>query len=339
MRHLPAPPAAPARMPLPRPFRDPHAAIALAVALVLVAAVVIGVDRFVGWRTVAATARDIVPAAWASFGALLAVSYSARALRLWRLLRDLHPGARLARAAPVFFVHNALVTLLPARLGEAAMPLLARRWVGVDWAGTIGALAWWRLSDLAIVAALALALLASGAHVLAPLFALALAACVLPFLVFALRAPLARRLRSAASPGRARRLLARVVAGMPARWGALAADLTLGLIAWSSKLAGFALLIRAALAAGPLATPPLTLLAAAAVAGDTAGALPLPTLGGVGPFEAGIVLGLTALGVDGSRALAIGVLLHGALLATIVGAGAIALGAGLAMERRSASSP
>jgi uncharacterized membrane protein YbhN (UPF0104 family) len=154
--------------------------------------------------------------------------------------------------------------------------------------------------------------------------------------VFALRTPLARRLARAAEPGRVRRLLVRVVAGMPARWGALAADLALALTSWSSKLAAFALLIRAALAAAGVASPSLALLAAAAVAGDTAGALPLPTLGGVGPFEAGIVLGLTALGIDGARALAIGVLLHGALLATIVGTGAIALAVGLVLERRAA---
>jgi len=321
-------------MPLPRPLRDRHAAVALAVALVLLVAVVLGVARFVGWHTVAQTARDIPAPAWAGFGLFLALSYSARALRLWRLLRDLHPGARLARAAPVFFVHNAMATLLPARLGEAAMPLLSRRWVGVDWAGTIGALAWWRLSDLAIVAALALALLAAGAQVLAPLFALALAACCLPFVVFALRTPLARRLQGGGPTGRLRRLLARVVAGMPARWSALAADLTLAVVSWSSKLAAFALVIHAALAAGGAVVPPWPLLAAAAVAGDTAGAMPLPTIGGVGPFEAGIVLGLTALGIDAAPALAIGVLLHGALLATIIGTGAIALAVGLVMERR-----
>ena len=62
MRHLPTPPAS-ARMPLPRPLRDRHAAVALAVAVVLVVAVVLGVERFVGWGTVAETARDIAPAA------------------------------------------------------------------------------------------------------------------------------------------------------------------------------------------------------------------------------------------------------------------------------------
>ena len=323
-------------MPTFRPLRDPHAAIALGVALALLVAVIFGVQHFVGWATVGRTAREVSVAAWLGFGVLLAGSYAARATRLWRLLHDLDARARLARAAPVFFVHNALATLLPARLGEAAMPLLARRWVGVDWAGTIGALAWWRLSDLAIVAALALAFLAAGATVLAPLFALALAACCLPFVVFALRRTLLRYVERPfpAGPGRARRLLARVLGGMPARGGALAADLALAFTSWSSKLAAFALLIHGALAPSAGVLPPAPLLAAAALAGDTAGALPLPTLGGVGPFEAGLVLGLGALGVDASRALAIGVLLHGAVLTSIVTTGAIALGVGVLLERR-----
>jgi len=322
-------------MTLPRALRDRHAIVALGLALAVALAVGWGVQRFVGWGTVWTTAGEIGAGTWEAFVALLAVSYGARAVRLWRLLHDLDPRVRLARAAPVFFVHNALATFLPARLGEAAMPLLARRWLGIDWAATVGALAWWRLSDLAIVAALALALLAAGASVLAPLFALAVAACALPFAVFWLRTPLLRRVRGTddVPPGRARRLLARVLSGMPARIPALAADLALALTSWSAKLAGSAALIHGALSVHSAAVPPAALLAAAALAGDTAGALPMPTLAGVGPFEAGIVVGLTALGVDAAAALGIGVLLHGALLASIAATGAVALAVGLFNER------
>ena len=322
-------------MPLPGPLRDRHALAALGIAVAMVIAVAWGVDRFVGWSSVWATAREIHGTTWLGFAVLLATSYTARAVRLWRLLHDLDPRVRLTRAAPVFFVHNALATFLPARLGEAAMPLLARRWVGADWAATIGALAWWRLSDLAIVSALALALLAAGASVLAPLFALAPVACALPFVVFVLRTPLLRRVSAAegGASGRPRRLLARVLSGMPAHAGALAADLGLALTSWSAKIAAFALLIHGALVNGATQVPPAPLLAAAALAGDTAGALPMPTLGGVGPFEAGLVFGLTTLGIDAARALAIGVLLHGALLASIAATGVAALGAGLLLER------
>jgi uncharacterized membrane protein YbhN (UPF0104 family) len=324
----------------PRPFwralPDRHAAVALVLALLLVAAVAYGVHRFAGWATVAAMAARIASTAWLAFAAWLALSYLARVVRLWRLLHDIDPAVRPARAAATFFVHNGLATFLPARLGEAGMPLLARRWLGMDWAATVGVLAWWRVSDLAVVSALALALLAAGARVLAPLYAFAFAACAAPVLVFVLRAPLAARLARARWRGAA--IAARVIEGMPRRTGAFAADLALALLAWSAKLVAFTSLLAGGLAlpgvAGPIAAPPWPLVAAAALGADVAGALPLPTLGGVGPFEAGIVLGLTALGIDGAAALALAVTLHGAVLASIVAGALLALGLGASLARR-----
>lgn len=328
-------------MPIPRALRDRHAWLALGVAAALLVAVVWGVQRFVGWRTVAATAAEVAAPVWAGFAVLLAVSYLARAVRLWRLLHDVDPRLRVTRAAPVFLVHNALASFLPARLGEATMPLLARRWLDLDWAATVGALAWWRTSDLAVMAALALALIASGATVLAPLYALALGACAVPIIVVALRGALLRMVdahaRRSSVPARWSVLARRVLGGMPARLRAVVADLALALLAWTSKLAAFALLIRGTLRAAAETTPPLPLLAAAGLAGDAGGALPLPTLGGVGPFEAGIVLGLGALGIDARGALAIGVMLHGALLLSIVVTGLIGFAAGAWLAHRPAS--
>ncbi len=327
MRHLLT---APARPPVYRTL------LALAVAAALAGAAMWAVDRFVGWQAMADMAQRVPAQAWGGFGLCITLSYLARVLRLWRLLHDVEPRLRVRRVAPVFFVHNALATLLPARAGEAAMPLLARRWLGMDWAATVGALAWWRLSDLAIFAGLALALLAAGATVLAPLYAAALAACGLPFAAFVLRRPL-RRAIARRAPGRALSGLAlRMLDGMPAHPHALAADLVLAACAWSAKLAAFALLLHGALgaqAAHPDPLPPWPLLAAAGLAGDASGALPLPTLGGIGPFEAGVTAGLTALAVDPRTALALGVTLHGAILATIVVTGILAFALGLQGER------
>ena len=313
-----------------------HARLATALALALLAAVLWGVHRFVGWDTVAATAATIPASTWVAFACMLGLSYAARVLRLWRLLHDIDPAVRGSRVTLTFFVHNALATLLPARLGEAGMPLLARRWLGMDWAATVGALAWWRVSDLAVVGAIALALLASGARVLAPLYALALATCALPLVVFAVRTPLMR-----AAAGRSARvagLVHRVLGGMPGRWTALVADLALALMAWLTKLVAFTLLLDAGLravgSAGPLPQP--TLVAAAALAADAAGALPLPTVGGVGPFEGGIVLGLGALGVPAAHALGLAITLHGAVLGSIVASGVLALAVALPLTRRHA---
>lgn len=174
--------------------------------------------------------------AWVAFTGLLAPSYAGRLARVFLMLREVHAAIPLSRAAAVFFVHKMVSTFVPARLGETALPLLARRWAGADWAATIGVFAWWRLGNVAVVAPL------------------------------------------------------------------------------------------------PTTAHP----AAASLAGDGAGALPLPALGGIGPFEAGAVLGLDALGIAPSLALAMAVLPSGALLASVALAGYAGLLLGVLREHERA---
>jgi uncharacterized membrane protein YbhN (UPF0104 family) len=320
----------------PLTTRGQRVAIAVGAALALVVAW--AVHRYVGWNAIVLLARSLPTSTWAAFVALISVSYAMRVVRVWRLLRDAHADALLARTVPVFFVHNGLATVLPARLGDAAMPLLARRWIGADWAAAIGALAWWRVGDAAVVAALAIALVSAGARVLAPLVAVALVACVLPFVVFALRGALADAVERRIADGRTGRWLTmtrRILHGMPRNPFALMADLALATVAWTTKIAAFTVVILGALAGRVQSSDPSrwAQFAAAALAGDVAGALPVPTIGGVGPFEAGIVLGLSTLDVATHDALAVGVLVHGALLASIAATGLAGLAAGMLLER------
>jgi len=313
--------------------------IALALGALLAITVAWGVHVVVGWNEVARLVSTLPWSTWLAFTVLIAVSYAFRVIRVWRLLRDVHAEAMLVRTIPVFFVHNALATALPARLGDAAMPVLARRWIGADWAAAIGALAWWRLGDAAVVAALAIVLIATGAQVLAPLLVVAIGACIVPFAAFGLRRPLAQWLerRAACAPGsRALAVGLRVLRGMPQHPLALAADLALASVAWTAKIASFTVLIVGALPGTAGSSARWAQLAAAALAGDVAGALPVPTIGGIGPFEAGIVLGLAALDVAPAEALAVSVLVHGALLASIAltGLGGLVAAAVVEHERR-----
>jgi uncharacterized membrane protein YbhN (UPF0104 family) len=326
------------RDPLKLPPTTAGQRAAIAIAVLLAVASAWGVHEYVGWTEVARVAASLPSTTWAAFVALMAASYATRVVRVWRLLRDVHAKALLARAVPVFFVHNAIATVLPARLGDAAMPLLARRWIGADWAAAIGALAWWRVGDTAVVAALAVVLVSFGARVLAPLLFVALVACVLPFAVFALRGTLVRGVEQRLARGRDSRWLTmtqRVLRGMPQHPFALAADLALATVAWTTKIGAFTILIVGARPAMLDAVDPArwSQIAAAALAGDVAGALPVPTIGGVGTFEAGIVLGLAALDVTTSDALAIAVLVHGALLASIAVTGVLGVAAGAIVER------
>ena len=316
--------------------------ITLLIGAMLAAALAWTVHHVVGWRAVGITALSIGASYWIGFVGLLSLSYATRVVRLWRLLRNIKPNAQLARSAAVFFVHNGFASLLPARIGEAALPLLARRWMGIDWASVIGALTWWRLVDVAVVGAIALLLLAMGADVLAPLYVFAFAACALPLIALALRRMLLRlgdtTMGGSATPAW-RRFLRRALAGMPARAGAVSADLLLAITAWSTKLAAFSALIAGALQASMAAVPATVLpglrqLAGAALAGDVAGALPTPSIAGVGPFEAGLVLGLQAVGIELAQALAVAVLLHAALLATIAVGAVSGLLGGLLLDRR-----
>jgi len=312
----------------------------LALAIALAIGVGVAVQRSIGWHSVLHAAAEIDAHAWLALLGLLAASYVARVVRAWHLLRNIDARSRLPHAAAVFFVHNAVLSLLPARVGEIAMPLLARRWMGIDWASTLGALAWWRVTDAAAVGALAIALIAMGVGVLAPVYALALAAGTLPFLALAARALVVRLAAREPLAGRlhVKAILARVVSGMPVRTRAITADVALALIAWSTKIAAFTLFIAGVLQARGLdALPPWPQLAGAALAGDVSGALPLPTLAGVGPFEAAVVLGLASLGIDSGTGLTVAVLLHAVVFAAnVLLGGAVGLAIAATMSARRA---
>lgn len=317
----------------PASLRTLRGRAALAAAVLLTLVVLIGAQRVIGWSTVARLAGSVPAWAWSGFAVCMTGSYFARVCRLWALLRQIGRGVRLREAASMFLVHNTLVTFVPARLGEAALPILAHRWAALDWRPVVGALAWWRLSDLTIVAALALALIALGATALRPLFIVAALACALPFIAFGLRQWLLRENRAPggdpSSLSGVTALARRVVRGMPGAWASLARDLALGSASWMLKIAGLTLLIAPAVMSGlPVQSAPLgwPLLAASVLAGDAAGALPLPSLGSIGPYEAGVVSGLAASGLALEPAFAAALLVHAALLASVLAGGAVGIG-------------
>jgi uncharacterized membrane protein YbhN (UPF0104 family) len=300
---------------------------AIAIALALAASVAWSVHRSGGVDAIAATATRIPPDAWQVFASVLLLAFLLRAVRLWRLLRGVDANASFPRACAVFFTHNMVATLVPARAGEAALPFLAQRWAGVDWAAALGVLAWWRVVDLAVGCALALTLLAAGLPIPGSFYGVAAAACFLPLLLFAARFRFVRYVDRhdtplAHHPGWVR-FAHRVAVGMPRRLVAAAADLVLALAAWCTKLAAFGGLVVAALAAYPTGASPIALpiAAAAALAGDAAGSLPVPALGGVGPFEGAVTLALASVQVPEAPALAAALLLHAALLASVVATG------------------
>jgi len=285
-------------------------------------------ERVVGWRTVAERAQSVRVETWIIFALLMGTSYFARVLRFWSLVRPLHGTLAIGMGARIYLVHNALVTILPARIGEVALPILSHRWAALDWRQIVGVLTWWRLMDLTVFAAIVLVLLALGARVLLPLLGIGLLACTLPFIAFALRGWLAARLAARAAAGHEGRFAAfarRALEGVPARFRAVALDFVLSCIAWCSKLFAIAVVIAAMLrtlaisgpaadAAGNERLRALT----AAVGGELGGGLPLPALAGVGPYDAAIFGVLASYHTPADLALSAALVAHGAVLASVI---------------------
>ena len=107
---------------------------------------------------------------WRMWMASLAVQgslYVLRALRLRALLGGGEGGARLGALIAVSATHTTLAYFLPARLGEAALPLLLSRGAGARASAGTAALLLVRLLDLACLALLMAAaclVLGAGSH-------------------------------------------------------------------------------------------------------------------------------------------------------------------------------
>ena len=312
--------------------RKSLAAVIIASAVLVMLALI--THRVVGWHMVADRASTIPANGWLAFAALMIASYLARVFRFWCLVRPLSEHVSIGAAAPVFLVHNALVTFVPARLGEVAMPALAHRWAGVHWSGVVGLLAWWRLVDLSVVCMLVLALVGTGQRAFAPLLWLAVAACALPLVVFGFRARAMTALArwgDQSTPRTLPKIVRRVIHGLPGSWRAALLDVLLACLAWACKLAAVAILLGTALEPRLLSgfdrgSVSWTAILSATIAADVAGSLPVPSFAGTGPYEAAAVAVLVAYGVTSGQALAAGLVAHGALLAGVLLSGIVGLG-------------
>lgn len=277
-------------------------------AAVLIAYLAV-VEILVGWS---ALARALRAAGWLPVALVLAgllASYALRALRIRRAAGL--PRDRLPDVIRVFALYNLSNWLLPARLGEASLPLLLQRRHGLSLDRGSGVLLWLRLLDLHVIGVLAGGVVLwqfPGPWQLVGGLAL-LAGLLLPALGLRLMDRLARRWPRA-------RGLAEVV---PPRLSAAGADLALAWAAWTVKLGalGAALSIIAGLSypAGMLG----------ALGGDISGVLPLHAPLGAGSYEAGVLLALAPWQPELRPALAAAVQLHALLLAAALLLGGLAL--------------
>lgn len=285
-----------------------------ALSLAIAAGFIAFVEWYVGWLDLLAPWRALSPAALLAATALMLLTHGARAMRVHDYFGTPVAGQRLD-CLRLVLQHNLFNNLLPMRSGELAFPVLMARRFGIRAGESVPGLLWFRLLDLHTLVLLAAPVLAP---VLPPTLLLpAMAAwLLLPWLAW--RG--SHRLLGAAEArgGRAGALAARVRAALPRSDRVFWKSQAWTLATWTLKLAVFVWLL--------LQFAPLSLLHAllGAIGGELTSVLPIHGAGGFGTYEAGIVAGSLASGLDAATLLRAAVNLHLFVLGVTLLAGALA---------------
>lgn len=259
------------------------------------------------WRVLATRAAAVPPAGWIGAAVGMSLTYVLRAGRLraeWRW-KIAPMGLGLRECLRITLMHNAAINLLPMRSGEASYAfLLHRRW-GVPLGDAAASLLWLRLQDVMVLGVLGLAILVPAPLAWRLAFcvaAIAVAATLVPALVRRLHVHARwRRARAhAASAGgvhKAWHLLAKVAGAFRAARG--------GREAWAFAVANWVLkLATIGVLLGSLSGLPLAASMRGALGGELAAVLPVQGPGGLGTYEAGVVVATAAS--DDNRSLVVG---------------------------------
>ena len=271
--------------------------VALAVAYCLI------IEVWLGWGAVLAPLLGLPTMLLVQMLALLGLTYIVRALRLYSyFLGDLR--RRFGLTLAIMLTHNLFNHLLPARLGEASLPLLLNRHLKVDLLRGTSALLWFRFLDLHTLLSFALlaavfspgslplmdfADLLDGSFGSALLFVIGLF-LLTPMAIFLL-------MRHYTYPPAEQRsgwqsVLFRVLSGLPER----STDFWLSWI-WTGLNWLIKLLTLAWLLANLLSISwPAALLGVSG--GELTAVLPVHAPGGFGTYAGGIVAALTPLNID-----------------------------------------
>ena len=113
------------------------------------------IEVWLGWHVVLTPLFGLPALLLVQMLALLILTYIVRALRLYSyFFSDIK--RRFGLMLAIMLTHNLFNHLLPARVGEASLPLLLRRHVDVDLLRGTSALLWFRFLDLHTLVTLAL---------------------------------------------------------------------------------------------------------------------------------------------------------------------------------------
>ena len=224
-----------------------------------------------------------------------ATSWLLRGLRTWILFEQLP----LTESLGISFVHNTANNLAPMRLGELALPALAR-WLGnVEFSVGLTGLLWIRLLDLLSLVGISICIVflsTAGTIMLALLAALVF----LTPLLITLLVPKTQQIRLPQILEQARSQLiyeAQNGKRLHRMW-------RLTILAWLSKIMGMGVLL-ATLSGIPMTDVITTILGA-----ELSSILPIHGLAGAGSYEAGGIIGSTLMGLSPVLALEMTIQLH-----------------------------
>lgn len=288
------------------------------IGITLILGYVVAIEWLWGWGQILDQWQNWSTTEFISVVFLILVTYLIRAIRIWEYFRQ-ESQVKLLNCVKLTLFHNLANNLLPMRSGEASFPLLMRAYFDLPMSRTTGTLLWFRFLDLLVVL-----LLGAGAWIYmteahSSLWIVWLVCLASPLLIVSLQDLLVKIVLDRIPQGKISDLVRSVLSGMPQDMGALLRSLTLTWINWSLKLGVFSAVVLVFTDMGVLGA------FIGALVGELSSILPIHAPGGIGTYEAGVVLGATAVGESATQALQGGVNLHIVLILTTLIGGLLAL--------------
>jgi uncharacterized membrane protein YbhN (UPF0104 family) len=302
--------AKPPRFPLPRWAN-------WSIKILVVAAYFGVLEYFWGWEKLLAPWKSISYATIIASVVLLASTYFLRALRIYDYFRG-DIKHRYILTLKLTLLHNVLNNLLPARSGEVSFPLLMKRYFEVNLTRATATLLWLRFMDLHTVITLGIAAFyfaTSQSEIW--LYGLALWA-MLPLAAYFAHAKLALLSHAIHNP-KWRNMADKLLSGLPNSLTELGRAWLWTLINWSLKITAMAWILK------QFSTMSNGQAWIGALSGDLSSVLPLHAPAGVGTYEAAVLGGLAAVGVNTGTAMQAAVSLHIMILVSSLVGGGLAL--------------
>ncbi|MDB9863452.1 flippase-like domain-containing protein [Litorivicinus sp.] len=223
------------------------------------------------------------------------VSWLLRGLRTWIVFQEFS----LLEALGISFLHNTANNLAPMRLGELALPALARWLAGIKFSVGLTSLIWIRFLDLISLLSIGFCIL------LLPSLGSIMLAC-LAILVFAtpmIISHLIPKIQNLPLPKSIENARTQLI--FEAKQGKrLHRIWRLTILAWLTKLIAMAILL------GSLAGLPITEVMATILGAELSSILPIHGLAGAGSYEAGGALGASLAGQSPLAGLELAIQLH-----------------------------